>query len=61
MKKILKGQRGFALITTLLVLMLVSMLGLAVMSVAASNFTMTGIDNISQSAYYIAEAGVNHM
>lgn len=60
-KRRVKNQKGFALITTLLALALISTLGLAVIGVTTSTFKMTKIDSRSQSAYYIAEAGANYM
>lgn len=61
MKKIIGNPEGFTLIIVTLVLALVSILGFAIMGVAMSNFNMTKIDSKSQSAYYIAEAGINYV
>lgn len=61
MKNLLKEKRGFILITTILALALMSILGIAIMGVASSNFKMGKIDSRSQSAYYIAESGVNYI
>lgn len=56
-----KNKKGFALITTLLGLALISTLGLAIMWVTSSNFNIVSINSKSQSAYYIAEAGANYI
>lgn len=59
MKSVLKEQKGFALIIVIIGLALMSILGFAIIGVTASNFKMSKIDSRSQSAYYIAEAGLN--
>lgn len=38
-----------------------SILGVAILGITGSNFKMAKIDSRSQSAYYIAEAGINYM
>ena len=59
LKNIFKKEKGFALIIAILVLTLMSILGLAIMTVSTSNFKMVKIDSKNQSAYYIGEAGIN--
>lgn len=49
------------LIITLLGLVIMSVLGLSIISIATSNYKITKVDSRSQGAYYIAEAGVNYM
>ena len=61
MKKILGKQQGFALVATILGVAIISVFGIAIMGVTTSNFKMTKTDGRSQSAYYIAEAGVNYI
>lgn len=61
MKRALKKQPGFALVMTILSLLIISILGLAIIEVTTSNFKMVKLDSSTQSAYYIAEAGVNYM
>lgn len=59
MKNSLKEQNGFALITVVLALVLISILGITIIGVTTSTFKMAKMDSKSQSAYYIAEAGIN--
>lgn len=61
MKKIFKQDKGIALITTIIGLALMTILGFAIIGATTSNLRMTKIDSRSQSAYYIAEAGINYM
>ena len=60
-KRIIKDNRGFALVFTILVLAVTSILGVAVLGLTTSNYKITKIDSRSQSTYYIAEAGINYM
>lgn len=59
-KKWIKNEKGFALTFVLLVLVVVSILGLAIIGMTTSAFKMTRIHSDSESAYYIAEGGVNY-
>ena len=61
MEKIFKKEKGFALLTTIFGMALVSIFGLTIVWITISNFKMVRIDSINQSAYYIAEAGVNYI
>lgn len=61
MRKLSKGKKGFTLVIILLGLSLMSILGLVIIGVTTSNFKMAKLDSRSQSAYYIAEAGINYM
>ena len=61
MKSILKEQKGFALVITLLGLLVMSILGVTIIGVTTSNYNLTKIDSRSQSTYYIAEAGANYI
>lgn len=53
------GQKGSALAVVLVVLMVVSLLGMTLLTVTTSNFKMTGNERDYQAVYYIAEAGIN--
>lgn len=61
MKRSIKNKKGFALITTLFTLVLMSILGLTILGATVSSFKMVKVDSRSQGAYYIAEAGVNQI
>lgn len=61
MKRIIKEQKGFALVITLLGLLVMSILGVTIIGVTTSNYNLTKIDSRSQSTYYIAEAGANYI
>jgi len=52
-------QKGSALVVVLLVLVVISLLGMTLLTVTASNFKMTGNERNNQAVYYIAEAGIN--
>lgn len=60
LKRLIGNEKGFALTFVMLVLVVVSILGLAVVGMSTSAFRMTRIDSDSESAYYIAEAGINY-
>lgn len=57
--KIIKNRKGFSLVMVIIVLAILSLLGSTILSVATSEYNFTQIDSINQSAYYIAESGVN--
>lgn len=59
MKRRSGNQNGFVLVTVILALLLISVLGIAIIRITTSTFKMTKIDSKSQSAYYIAESGIN--
>ena len=59
MKHILKENNGFVLAVTMLLFGLISILGFGIIGVSVSNLKSTMVSSISQSAYYIAEAGAN--
>ncbi len=61
MKVVGKNREGFTLIITILALVILFILGFSILGVSTSNYKMTKIDSKSQSAYYIAEAGINYM
>jgi len=61
LRKLLGEEKGFALVATILILLIVSILGIAIVSTATSNLRLTRMDSRSQSAYYIAEAGLNEI
>lgn len=60
-KKNIKGREGFTLIIVLLGLAVMSVFGVTILGATTSNFKMTKVDSKSQAAFYIAEAGVNHI
>lgn len=57
----LKEEKGFTLVATLVGLVVLTILGLTIINVSGSNFRLTKLDSKSQSAYYIAEAGANYL
>ncbi|SDM23722.1 pilus assembly PilX N-terminal domain-containing protein [Bacillus sp. OK048] len=57
----LKNESGMALITVLLVLVVMSVMGLSLMGMAASNVKMSSGERSTQSSYYIAESGVTYI
>lgn len=59
---IAKNQKGSALILAIMVLLVLSILGTALLSVVAGNMRTSAAERKFQSAYYVAEAGaVYHM
>ena len=56
-----KKEKGFALIMVLIVLAVVSLLGTTALSLTTGEYRSAQKDTVNQSAYYIAEAGANHM
>jgi len=61
LKKIIRDQEGSVFIITLMLLVVLSILGTAVMNTTVSNNKMSIYDNEFQSVYYVAEAGVRHV
>lgn len=65
MKKIIKrfqavnNESGMALVVVLMVFVVISIIGLSIMAMSMSNMKMSAGDRTSQSAYYIAESGIN--
>lgn len=55
----LKKEKGFALMAMLMILATVSILGIGLLTVTASNHKQTSVERDFQSVYYIAEAGLN--
>jgi Tfp pilus assembly protein PilX len=53
-------RTGSALVFVLLVLMVVSMLGMTLLTVMTSHYKMTVVERDYQAVYYIAEAGVRY-
>ena len=60
MKKTLKEKEGFTLLITIIGLALMTTLGFAILTFTTNNFKATNEDSKNQSAYYIAEAGINY-
>ena len=54
-----KNQKGSALVTVLMISIIITILGISLISVAASNFRLTVVDRDFQAVYYIAESGAN--
>jgi Tfp pilus assembly protein PilX len=61
LKKIIRDQEGSVFIITLMLLVVLSILGTAVMNTTVSNNKMAIYDSEFQSVYYVAEAGVRHV
>jgi Tfp pilus assembly protein PilX len=59
MKRLMKNESGVALVFTLMVLVVLSVLGATIGTVAMANVNLTENERDYQAAYYIAEAGVN--
>lgn len=59
MKRLMKNESGVALVFTLMVLVVLSVLGTTIGTVAMANINLTENERDYQAAYYIAEAGVN--
>lgn len=59
--RILKDERGIALVMTLFALVLISIFSITIIALATSNYKMTKVDSKNQATYYIAEAGVNYI
>ena len=61
MRKTVKAERGFALVVSLLLLVLISGLAIAVMYLAMSQKQISGSDAETSVAYYGGEAGMEKM
>lgn len=59
MKKYLSNERGYTLIIALLAITVLTVLGLSVMAVTGASKKNVDREEKNQSAYYIAEAGLN--
>ena len=59
MKRLMKNESGIALVFTLMVLVVLSVLGATIGTVAMANVNLTENERDYQAAYYIAEAEVN--
>ncbi|MBM7541794.1 pilus assembly PilX N-terminal domain-containing protein [Amphibacillus cookii] len=59
MKKLMNEESGVTLLFVLMTLVVLSILGVALATVAFANVKLTTTDREYQSTYYIAEAGVN--
>lgn len=56
--KLKNNEQGIALISVIMVLVIVSVLGVTLMGLAASNLKMSTGERSNQSTYYVAESGV---
>lgn len=54
----LKNENGYTLIIVLMVLVVMSILGVSLMSVTATTMKQSSGERTDQSVYYIAEAGI---
>lgn len=59
LKKFLKNEKGSAMVLSLMVLMVLSVLGVALGTVTVGSFRLSDNSRDLNSAYYIAEAGAN--
>jgi Tfp pilus assembly protein PilX len=57
----INNERGMALVAVLLVVVVVSILGVTLMGLAASNVKMSSGERNNQSTYYVAESGATYM
>lgn len=60
-KKYVQNEKGISLFIVLMVLVVVSIMGISLMGMAASNVKMNSSNREYQSTYYIAEAGANYV
>src|SRR4051794_9345830 len=60
-KKLKNNEHGIALISVIMVLVVVSVLGVSLMGLAATNLKMSTRERSDQSTYYIAESGATLM
>lgn len=56
--QVIKNEQGMALAVVLMVIVVFSILGVALLGVAAGNTKLATINRTNQASYYIAEAGV---
>jgi|GEM_PF-1297056 len=54
-----QNEQGIALIMVLLILIVISLLGMTIIGIALNNLKMSTSERTHQSAYYIAESGIN--
>lgn len=59
MKSILKNNDGYSIMMTFLIIILLSVLGISLLTVSANSLKTSSNEQIYQSAYYAAEAGLN--
>lgn len=59
MRKYVKSNDGYALVIALLVITVVTVLGLGILTTTSSSKKLSEEENKDQTAYYIAEAGLN--
>lgn len=59
-QKPLNNEQGVALVVVLIVLVVVSILGLTITTLAANNMKMSMVERTNQSTYYIAESGITY-
>ncbi|WP_144547833.1 pilus assembly PilX N-terminal domain-containing protein [Bacillus sp. X1(2014)] len=56
----IKNEKGMALISVLIVFVVITILGVGIITLAASNMKMSTGERDNQSAYYIAESGITN-
>lgn len=57
----MKNEKGSALISILIIMLVVSLLGMALLNLTTANLKQTRVESEYQAVYYIAEAGVNQI
>ena len=60
MKKTLKNEQGFILITSLLMLMILLVIGIAATNTTTTELQIAGNDKVLKQNFYVAESGWNH-
>ena len=55
----MKNERGYALIFVLLTIVLIGVIGFSLLTVSSNTMNTSANERVSQSSFYIAEAGVN--
>lgn len=56
-----KGEEGFILVLSLLLLLVVTLIGFSAMSTTTQEILMSGNKRISEKVFYVAEAGINEL
>lgn len=55
-----KNERGYALLVTIFAIVLLSILGVGIVSVSSNSLTTSTSERSGQSLFYLAEAGINY-
>ena len=59
-KKMMKNEKGMAMVAVMMSLLVLSLVGTAAVTVASSNVRVGLNERELQASYYIAEAGANY-